>query len=254
MVCTNNYIYKNDAKNTSAMAQPLYQQVAEKLKLQLTSSNVHENSSIPSERDLAIEYAVSRETIRKAIHILETQGILYSDQGRGTFVAPQSVHEMSRSLGSFTEDTIKRGGAPNQKILCIDNIIANMALASLLHVKQDTPLIRIKRLRYLNEQLVGLQDSYLYLAAGTRIDHNELIRIGSLYRYLVEILGIVPAESLESIGAIGASAEDAQLLGVPVASPLLICERVMLSERREPVEYCEMKYLPSYRYKTRIAK
>ena len=31
-------------------------------------------------------------------------------------------------------------------------------------------------------------------------------------------------------------------------------ERVMLSDRREPIEYCEMKYVPSYRYKSRVRK
>jgi GntR family transcriptional regulator len=51
-----------------------------------------------------------------------------------------------------------------------------------------------------------------------------------------------------------ATAGDAALLGVQTGSPLLLCERVTLCERREPVEYCEMKYLPSYRYKTRVRK
>ena len=51
-----------------------------------------------------------------------------------------------------------------------------------------------------------------------------------------------------------ADAEDARLLGVAEGAPLLLCERITLSERREPVEYCVMKYVSSYRYSTRIAK
>jgi GntR family transcriptional regulator len=33
-----------------------------------------------------------------------------------------------------------------------------------------------------------------------------------------------------------------------------VCERITLSDRREPIEYCLMKYVSSYRYSTRIAK
>jgi len=43
-------------------------------------------------------------------------------------------------------------------------------------------------------------------------------------------------------------------LGVDAGSPLLACERITLSDRRHPIEYCEMRYVPSYRYKTRINK
>jgi len=41
---------------------------------------------------------------------------------------------------------------------------------------------------------------------------------------------------------------------VPAGSPLLACEGITLSDRRQPIEYCEMRYVPSYRYKTRINK
>ena len=82
----------------------------------------------------------------------------------------------------------------------------------------------------------------------------ELERSGSLYRLLVEKFGIEPSESLESLGAVAAGRDEVELLGIAQGTPILVCERVMLSSRREPVEYCEMRYLPTYRYKTRINK
>jgi GntR family transcriptional regulator len=71
---------------------------------------------------------------------------------------------------------------------------------------------------------------------------------------LTEKFGFTPAEAVENLSAGAAEQEDARLLGIQKADPLLICERVTLSDRREPIEYCLMKYLSSYRYKTRIAK
>jgi GntR family transcriptional regulator len=239
-----------DAKSSVA----LYRQLADTLRTSIESGKLRENEPLPTERDLAVSYEMSRDTVRKALRLLETQGILYSDHGRGTFVAPQAVRHMSRFLDSFSADTIRRGGVPGQRILSIENSAASMAIASILKMDPDSPVWRIRRIRLVNDQPVGLQDSYLRLPAGATLEQKELERSGSLYRLLIDKFGSVPTEGLESVSAVAATADDAVLLGVAAGTPLLLCERVTLSERREPVEYCEMRYLPSYRYKTRVSK
>jgi GntR family transcriptional regulator len=233
---------------------PIYRQLADMLRMQIESGQIAPNDAIPAERDLAATHEVSRDTVRKAIKLLEEQGVLYSDHGRGTFAAPAAVRKMSRFLDSFTEDTIKRGGVPGQKILVMEEIIASMAIASLLNIDSETPILHLKRLRLMDGAPIGIQDSYVRLPPGEQLARKDLERAGSLYRLLVDKFGIEPSESLESIGAIPAAAEEVQLLGITAGTPILVCERIMLSSRREPVEYCEMKYLPSYRYKTRISK
>jgi len=233
---------------------PIYRQLADTLRLSIEAGKIAPNEALPAERDLAASHKVSRDTVRKAIKLLEEQGVLYSDHGRGTFAAPTAVRKMSRFLDSFSEDTIKRGGVPGQKILVMEDVIANMAIASLLNVEHEAPLLHLKRLRLMDGVPVGLQDSYLRLPPEHGLTREELELSGSLYRVLVEKFGIEPSESLESLGAISATREDVELLGIAQGTPILMCERVMLSSRREPIEYCEMKYLPNYRYKTRINK
>lgn len=232
----------------------LYRQLADTLRSRIASGALAENEPVPPERDLAVHYDMSRDTVRKALRLLEAQGVLYSDHGRGTFVAPLSMRHMSRFLDSFSADTTRRGGVPGQKILSIEHSAASMAIASILRMDPHSPVLRIRRVRSVNEQAVGLQDSYLRLPLGAVLEHKELERSGSLYRLLIERFATVPTEALESVSAVAATADDAALLHVATGSPLLFCERVTLSERREPFEYCEMKYLPSYRYKTRLSK
>lgn len=235
-------------------ARPLYRQLAERLQQEVERGTYAAHEPLPAERELAATLNVSRDTVRKAIRLLEEQGTLYSDHGRGTFVAPQAVRQMSRFLDSFSDDTIRRGGTPGQQILLLEPAVATMALASLLQTEIDTPLVRLRRLRLLNGAPVGLQDSYLRLPPGATIERKELEAKGSLYRLLVEDLGVQPTECLESLGAVAAQAEESRLLQVAPGTPLLSCERVTLSERRQPIEYCEMRYVPGYRYKTRINK
>jgi GntR family transcriptional regulator len=240
-----------DKKTTPA---PLYRQLAEMLRDNMESGAIRSNQPLAPERDLATQFGMSRDTVRKAIRLLEDQGLVYSDQGRGTFVAPEAVRQMSRSLDSFSQDTRRRGGRPGQRILLMEQVTAGMAIASLLQVDADATLTRIKRIRLMDDQPIGLQDAYLRLPAGASIERRELERSGSLYRILIDKFGIEPSESLESVGAIAAGQDEAGHLGIACGTPLLVCERVMLSARHEPIEYCEMKYVPAYRYKSRVSK
>lgn len=207
---------------------------------------------LPSERDLSTYLNVSRDTVRKAVRLLEDQGIVYSDHGRGTFVSPSLVHAMSRFLGSFSLDAEKRGSKAGQKILLIEDVPASLAIAGILEIEPRTIVTRLKRLRSMDGVPIGIQDAYLALPAPARVTRQEVEHYGSLYRLIAEKFGVIPAEGLESIGATSAGEEDAALLGVGVGTPLLICERITLSDRRQRIEYCEMRYTQAYRYNNRI--
>lgn len=213
-----------------------------------------DNDPLPSERQLSDKYEVSRDTVRKAVRYLEERGVIYSDHGRGTFVAPAIVRRMSRFIDSFSQDTRHRGGVAGQRILSIDPVAASMGIAGLLNLEPGHPLTKVRRVRLINGQPMGLQDAYLPLPLGARLERAELERAQSLYKLLTEKFGFAPAEAVENLSAAAAEADDAQLLGVAVGSPILICERITLSERREPIEYCLMKYISSYRYGTRVTK
>jgi len=237
-------------QNPGKPGESRYRSLAALLRAEIESGSRSANEALPSERDLAVQYGMSRDTVRKAVRLLEEEGVLYSEQGRGTFVAPSSVREMSRFLDSFSVDTRKRGGTAGQAILLVEQVPANLGVASVLEIEPRRLVTRVKRIRTIDGNRIGIHDSYL-VAPGT-ITQDELAQRGSLYALLGERFGLHAAEGLESVGSIAANAEDAALLGVVPGAPLLLCERITLSERRQPFEYCEMKYVSSYRYTTRI--
>lgn len=238
----------------SLSPQTRYRWLADELRQTIERGSIADNDALPSERDLAEQYQVSRDTVRKAVRFLEERGILYSDHGRGTFVAPALVRNMARFLDSFSQDTTARGGTAGQKIVLVEPASASLALAGLLGVQPGHPLTRVKRVRAVDGADVGLHDAYVVSQPGLRIDRAALERTGSLYKLLQDASGAAPAEAIENLGAAAANPDDAQLLGVAVGSPLLVCERVTLSIRREPIEYCEMRYLSSYRYSARLSR
>ena len=79
----------------------LYKKVYSSLKDSILSGHYSFGSLLPAERELVEEYSVDRSTIRKAIELLEDEGLIEKRQGRKTMVC-YSAEKAIRSLYSLT--------------------------------------------------------------------------------------------------------------------------------------------------------
>src|SRR3972149_4308559 len=61
--------------------------IVAQLKALIASGKLHTGDQLPSERDLAEQFKVSRASVREAIRALESMGLLEARQGHGTYVA-----------------------------------------------------------------------------------------------------------------------------------------------------------------------
>lgn len=66
---------------------PLYMQVKEMILDEIKNSKYKPGQKMPTERELAKKLNTSRNTISMAYNLLEREGVLFSHQGKGTFVA-----------------------------------------------------------------------------------------------------------------------------------------------------------------------
>jgi GntR family transcriptional regulator len=65
----------------------IYVQVAEHIAARIEAGALMRGQRLPPERDLAREYGVAYNTMRKALEQLREQGLIVTMHGRGTFVA-----------------------------------------------------------------------------------------------------------------------------------------------------------------------
>ena len=65
----------------------LYQQVIEQINHMIYSKKLKKGDKLPSERDMAVMFGISRTTVREALRSLEILGLIESRQGEGTFIA-----------------------------------------------------------------------------------------------------------------------------------------------------------------------
>jgi GntR family transcriptional regulator len=80
-----------------AAAGPLYEQIVAAIKREIAAGRLLPGDALPSVRALAAELLVSLITIKRAYEELERDGIIYSRQGLGTFVADRGAEEIRRA-------------------------------------------------------------------------------------------------------------------------------------------------------------
>jgi GntR family transcriptional regulator len=65
----------------------MYQQVAEHIEARIQAGELQPGQKMPPERDLATEYGVAYNTVRKSMELLRERGLIVTMHGRGTYVA-----------------------------------------------------------------------------------------------------------------------------------------------------------------------
>ncbi|MDD5698572.1 MAG: GntR family transcriptional regulator [Victivallaceae bacterium] len=68
---------------------PKYEQLANEIRNMIRAGKYSVGSRLPSERELAEKYNVNLTTVNKTLSILQAEGLLYREHGRGTFVKEQ---------------------------------------------------------------------------------------------------------------------------------------------------------------------
>jgi GntR family transcriptional repressor for pyruvate dehydrogenase complex len=90
----------------------LYQQVASAIMASIMGGNYKPGDRLPSERDLAIAFKVSRPTIREAMIALEIRGLAESRHGSGIYVTdqpPAQVGPGDLDIGAMRMRANRRG-------------------------------------------------------------------------------------------------------------------------------------------------
>ncbi len=115
---------------TNAGGVPIYEQIASQIKGLILGGTLHEGDSLPSMRALAQDLRVSVITTKRAYEILETEGLIESFTGRGSFVSAQNpemlreqnLREIEQLLTKAAEIAL-RSGVDKQELIDIISII-----------------------------------------------------------------------------------------------------------------------------------
>lgn len=208
------------------------------------------HSKLPPERELAVEFDVSRLTVRRALDLMEQDGLVYRVQGAGTFVASPRITK-SVELTSFSEDMRARGLEPGSSTLIRETIPAGAKWGSKLQLSPADSVFHFRRSRTADGEPMALEDSYL----NPRLLPGLIDNIGdeSLYKILETDYGLRIEWAEQSIHASVLDPEQAAILKAPPFSPAFFVVRTSYDAKDRPVEYAESTYRGDrYHYELQI--
>jgi GntR family transcriptional regulator len=222
-------------------AVPLYYQIQQYLLEQIRSGVFKPGQAIFSEQQISARMRVSRMTVRQALKSLCHQEVLYSQRGKGTFVAENKLEKNFRHVMSFTEEMSVGGSRPSSQVLSFRAAAADLKAAEALHLATDEKVVQLRRLRLVDETPMAIECSQIPLQfcpdlLQTFDPHS------SLYRMLAERYQIHIAAAEEVVEAAVADAEAARLLHLRKGSPVFQFVRTSYLRNGKPVEYVNSTY------------
>lgn len=233
--------------------QPLYVQIKEALRQRILDGIYTPHARLPSESEFMRAFEVSRITIRQALRDLHNEGLVFSAQGKGTFVSkPKAVQNIQR-LEGFGEAMAAKGYETTAKLVSIQECRPPKAVAMALDLPSGEDVVEVRRVRYLNREPVSLDLSYFPLDIGRRLFGRDLT--GDIFPLLENSLGIPLGAADIRIDATLANEDTMRHLNLKQGEPVLQVERLTYTADGRPVDF---EYLcfrgDSYQYQFRVER
>jgi GntR family transcriptional regulator len=207
--------------------QTRYQAIADDLRGRIGAGEFAAGRLLPSESELSDSFAASRVTVRRALDVLRDEGLLDSRQGFGWFVAADPLRQSLARLGTI-ESQLEAEGVPSARRVIDFRFVAAPARAR--EVLGVATVLRVRRINLADGQPFALVTVWCPEQFGAALSRADVER-SPFY----ELIGVELGGATQTIGAAAAAGPDAELLGVPVGSPVLRCERVTKSVAGAPV-------------------
>lgn len=211
---------------------PLYFQCAQELERRIRSGELPVGTRLDNELILAERLGLSRPTLRRAIEYLVDRGLLVRKRGVGTQVVQPRVRR-PLELSSLYDDLRQAGQRPRTEVLRLAVETAPDSVAATLEALPGTEVYTLERLRYAGDEPLALMHNYLPLGL-VELTEEELAERG-LYEML-RSAGITLKVASQSIGARGATAAEAHVLGELPGAPMLTMDRAAYDDVGRIVE------------------
>ncbi len=174
------------------MPKTKYIEIYQDLKSKIEQGEYEFQELLPSENMFIHTYQCSRNTLRRAISALVTDGYVQTMQGKGVRNIFQPTKQTSFTIGgieSFQESAIRNHQKPMTKVLCFTELITDDKIAKRTGFTPGSSLYYLQRLHYLDGKPLIINHNYFLKDIVTSLTPE--IAEGSIYHYLENTLHIL---------------------------------------------------------------
>ena len=222
---------------TSSHALPIYVQIAELLTRDIVSGRLIDGERLRPEREMATELGVSVGTLRKALRDMGAKGLIESVQGSRNYV--RAGGDTGTVYAMFRLELLEGGGLPRAQVLSLDHMDKPADLPAFGTSHQAT---RIRRLRSLNDTIIGVEEIWLDGDAGLIMPDKMSESLYATYRSVLG-LWIQRAEDRVSLGPVPDWAPDTY--GPRPGQTVGYIERLSWADTPTPIEFSRTWFDPA---------
>lgn len=211
-----------------------YLAVVEELQREIEQRSA--DTILPTERELAKRFSVSRPTIRHAMGLLERSGLVSRRRGRGTIVSSRKVTRCLAPVITMEEDLRRQGVALETRLLRLDqDVEAPDFVREALRLRPHSRVGRLEMLRLVSGQIISLDSRYYPSAIAKRICPTEVVN-RPVSEVVEEVVGR-PITTVDwEIEILPSSREVATALGITPGVPVVASTAVDSVADHKPVE------------------
>jgi GntR family transcriptional regulator len=223
---------------------PLYLQIADDLREQILSETLRPGQRLPSEHSLMEAYGAARQTVRKAIAELKSEGLLDSEQGRGVFVRSRAA--IVRSADELLSAARWGSGSPSDRSadaadgdpmveVKVTQAPASVDVAARLGERKGKRVLVRRERTFDSERTLEVSTTYLPLdlVRGTAVE-GEDISGQAVYAHL-ERLGHRLERFTERVATRMPRPAEARTLDLGPGTPIILIARTAWTSDGRPV-------------------
>ncbi|MFH1880051.1 MAG: GntR family transcriptional regulator [Bacillota bacterium] len=211
--------------------RPLYKQLMQRLRNDITACVYPAGDKIPGEQALCEAYGVSRVTVRKALEEIVREGLLLRRQGKGTFVAQEKIKRDLGSVTSFSDACAQIGQIAQTRLIERKRVAATEEDRIHLSLPGGGEVLSICRLRLSGNEPVMVE--YNRFSAELTFLETEPLT-GSLYG-LLSSRGLMPSRAVHDISLSHAPDPVNKLLETKAGDALLLLDQVVYDQHDRPL-------------------
>ena len=234
---------------------PLHYQIKEHIENLIEQGELKPGDQLPSEKELEIQFGVSRITVRHALQALSSEEKIVRIPGKGSFLREPKVGPLT-ALTSFSENMRASGRVPSYAQTQVDTPEAPPNVAAALQLQAGERVLHIHRLMLADGLPMALQDAYLPYSIYERnplLFKPDVLDNISMYKVMEIEIGIKLYRADEQVEAAIAYPGEAKDLAIPEGEAVLITKRTTYDSDSKPVEYVKLIFPASrYRYKVEL--
>lgn len=215
-----------------------YVEISNDIRKKIIDGKYLPNERLPFEKEICDKYNSSKMTVKKALDILVTEGLLVKRRGSGTFVKDINPKERDnliastqfRGLSSFYVNHKVESKIIEYKVINADKNIAKKLL-----VTEEDFVYKIIRVRVVDGVSAVLEEMYMpiQIIPGLKKQHLS----GSIYEYIERVLNLKIKSAHRTITIKKSTEYEEKLLKVKKNDPLGIIEQVAYLDNGQAFEY-----------------